>query len=67
MNSALGAVLAAPWSWHQPIAPALFALERNAKENFRFPPGVQPFDFDPKYPGKHLQVEFIVEVESAFT
>jgi hypothetical protein len=43
------------------------ALERNAKENFRFPPGVQPFDFDPKYRGKHLQLEFIVEDEGAFT
>src|SRR6266853_2844885 len=43
------------------------ALERNAKENFRFPPGVQPFDFDPKYRGKYLQLEFIVEDEGAFT
>jgi hypothetical protein len=41
------------------------ALERNAKENFRFPPGVQPFDFDPEYRGKHP--EFIVEDEGAFT
>jgi hypothetical protein len=43
------------------------ALERNAKENFRFPPGVQPFDFDPNYRGKHLQLEFTVEDEGAFT
>jgi len=43
------------------------ALDRNAKENFRFPPGVQPFDFDPNYRGKHLQLEFTVEDEVAFT
>jgi hypothetical protein len=43
------------------------ALERNAKENFRFPPGVQPFDFDPRYRGKRLQLEFTVEDEGAFT
>ena len=43
------------------------ALERNAKENFRFPPGIQPFDFDPNYRGKHLQLEFTVEDEGAFT
>jgi hypothetical protein len=43
------------------------ALDRNAKENFRFGPGVQPFDFDPNYRGKHLQLEFTVEDEGAFT
>lgn len=43
------------------------ALERNAKENFRFPPGVQPFDYDPNYRGKHLQLEFTVDDEGAFT
>jgi len=43
------------------------ALGRNAKENFRFPPGVTAFDFDPSYRGKHLQLEFTVEDEGAFT
>jgi len=43
------------------------ALDRNAKENFRFSPGTQPFDFDPNYRGKHLQLEFTVEDEGAFT
>jgi hypothetical protein len=43
------------------------ALERNAKVNFRFPPGVQPFDYDPDYRGKHLQLDFTVEDDGAFT
>jgi hypothetical protein len=42
-------------------------LERNAKENFRFPPGITPFDYDPDYRGKHLQVDFTVEDDGAFT
>ena len=43
------------------------ALDRNAKENMRFGPGIQPFDYDPNYRGKHLQLEFTVEDEGAFT
>jgi hypothetical protein len=43
------------------------ALERNAKENFRFPPGIIPWDFDPDYKGKHLQLQFTVEDEGVFT
>jgi hypothetical protein len=31
------------------------ALERNAKENLRFPRGITPWDFDPNYKGKHLK------------
>jgi hypothetical protein len=42
------------------------ALDRNAKVNFRFGPGIQPFDYDPNYRGKHLQGEFTVEDEGAF-
>jgi hypothetical protein len=43
------------------------ALERNAKENFRFPPGITALDFDPNYEGKHLQLQFTVEDEGVFT
>jgi len=43
------------------------ALARNAKENFRFPPGIIPLDFDPNYRGKHLQLEFTVEDDGVFT
>jgi hypothetical protein len=43
------------------------ALDRNAKENFRLPSGGQPFEFDPNYRGKHLQLEFTVEDHGAFT
>lgn len=42
-------------------------LERNAKENFRFKPGVIPLDVVPNYRGKHLQLQFTVEHEGAFT
>jgi hypothetical protein len=42
------------------------ALERNAKENFRFPPDALSLDFDPNYRGKHLQLHFTVEDEGAF-
>jgi hypothetical protein len=43
------------------------ASDRNAKENFRFPPGIIPLDFDPNYRGKHLQLQFTVEDEGVFT
>jgi hypothetical protein len=43
------------------------ALDRNAKENFRFPVGVIPLDYDPNYKGKHLQLQFTVEDEGSFT
>jgi len=43
------------------------ALDRSAKENFRLPDGGQPFGFDPNYRGKHLQLEFTVEDQGAFT
>jgi hypothetical protein len=43
------------------------ALARNAKENFRLPPGFIPLDFDPNYRGKHLQLQFTVEDEGVFT
>jgi len=43
------------------------ALDRNAKENMRFGPGIQPFDYDPNYRGKHLQLEFTVDDEGTFT
>ena len=44
-------------------------LERNAKENFRLPPGTIPpvADSDPNYRGKHLQLQFTVEDEGVFT
>jgi hypothetical protein len=44
-------------------------LERAAKENFRLPPGSIPpgADSDPNYRGKHLQLQFTVEDEGAFT
>jgi hypothetical protein len=43
------------------------ALDRNAKENFWFAPGVQPFERDPNFRGNHLQLEFTVEDQSTFT
>jgi hypothetical protein len=43
------------------------ALERSAKDNFRFPPGLTALDFDPNYKGKHLQLQFTVEDEGVFT
>ena len=43
------------------------ALERNAKENFRIPPGIIGFDVEPNNIGKHLQVQFTVADENAFT
>jgi hypothetical protein len=43
------------------------AFVRNAKENFRIPPGFIPLDFDPDYRGKHLQLQFTVEDDGVFT
>ena len=44
-------------------------LARAAKENFRLPPDTISLvaDSDPNYRGKHLQLEFTVEDEGAFT
>jgi hypothetical protein len=43
-------------------------LERDAKENFRFLPGLGArFLWDPNYRGKHLQLQFTVEDEGVFT
>lgn len=43
------------------------ALERDAKINQRYPPNINPIDFDPNYRGKFLQLEFTVEDEGVFT
>jgi hypothetical protein len=43
------------------------ALERDAKINQRYPPNINPIDFDPNYRGKFLQLEFTVEDEVVFT
>jgi hypothetical protein len=43
------------------------ALERDAKMNQRYPPNINPIDFDPNYRGKFLQLEFTVEDEGVFT
>jgi hypothetical protein len=42
------------------------ALERDAKINQRYPPNINPIDFDPNYRGKFLQLEFTVEDEGVF-
>jgi hypothetical protein len=42
-------------------------LERDAKENFRIPPGGVPLYIDPNYRGKHLQLQFIVDDAGVFT
>jgi hypothetical protein len=42
-------------------------FERDAKENQRYPPGINALDFDPNYRGKHLQLQFTVEDEGVFT
>jgi hypothetical protein len=43
------------------------ALDRDAKINQRYPPGVNPIDFDPNYRGKHLQLQLAVEDAGVFT
>jgi hypothetical protein len=43
------------------------ALERDAKMNQRYPPNINPIDFDPNYRGKFLQLEFTVEDEGVLT
>jgi hypothetical protein len=43
------------------------ALEQDAKINQRYPPNINPIDFDPNYRGKFLQLEFTVEDEGVFT
>jgi hypothetical protein len=43
------------------------ALERDAKTNQRYPPGINPIDFDPSYRGKYLQLQFTVEDAGVFT
>jgi hypothetical protein len=42
-------------------------LERDAKENQRYPPSLNPLDFDPNYKGKHLRLQLTVEDEGVFT
>jgi hypothetical protein len=42
-------------------------LERDAKENQRYPRGINALDFDPSYKGKHLQLQFTVEDDGVFT
>lgn len=42
-------------------------LERNATENFRLPIENIAMNFDYKYRGKHLQLQFTVEDEGVFT
>jgi len=43
------------------------ALDREAKINARYPPGLNAVEFDPDYRGKHLQVQITVEDEGVFT
>ena len=44
------------------------ALERDAKENYRFPPANDSgVIVDPNFKGKHLQLQFTVEDEGVFT
>ena len=43
------------------------AMERDAKVNQRYPPNINPIDFDPGYRGKLLQLQFTVEDEGVFT
>jgi hypothetical protein len=43
------------------------AIDRDAKINQRYPPGVNPIDFDPNYRGKHLQLQVTVEDPGVFT
>jgi hypothetical protein len=43
------------------------ALEQDAKINQRYPPNINPIDFDPNYRGKFLQLEFTVEDGGVFT
>jgi hypothetical protein len=43
------------------------AIDRDAKINQRYPPGVNPIDFDPNYKGKHLQLQVTVEDPEVFT
>jgi hypothetical protein len=42
-------------------------LEREAKINARYPPGLNAVDFDPNYKGEHLQVQIAVEDKGVFT
>jgi hypothetical protein len=42
-------------------------FERDAKINQRYPPNINPIDFDPNYRGKLLQLQFTVEDEGVFT
>jgi hypothetical protein len=42
-------------------------IDRDAKINQRYPPGVNPIDFDPNYRGKHLQLQITVEDPGVFT
>ena len=41
--------------------------ERDVKVNQRYPPGINPIEFDPNYKGKHLQLQITVEDEGVFT
>jgi hypothetical protein len=43
------------------------AIDRDAKINQRYPPGINPIDFDPNYRGKHLQLQVTVEDPGVFT
>jgi hypothetical protein len=42
-------------------------LEPDAKENQRYPRGLNPVDFDPDYKGKHLRLQITVEDAGVFT
>jgi hypothetical protein len=43
------------------------ALERDAKINARYPPNINPIDFDPNYKGTFLQLQLTVDDEGVFT
>jgi hypothetical protein len=43
------------------------ALERDAKLNQRYPPYINPIDFDPNYKGRFLQLQFTVDDQGVFT
>jgi hypothetical protein len=48
-------------------ATARTAIEREAKINVTYPPGLNAIEFDPNYRGKHLQLEITVDDPKVFT
>ena len=51
-----------------PVPPgAKEGLERDARENQRYPVGLNALDYDPNYRGKHLRLQITVEDKGVFT